>query len=72
VKARSDDYNCGKRKRNNDSQMFVAGTGLCNSEAGHSRPFMVAPARATKKMTLREKCESLCEAERSPLAEGKF
>jgi hypothetical protein len=52
--------------------MFVAGKGLCNSEARHCRPFMVAPTRMTKKMTLREKCRSLREAKRSPLAEGGF
>jgi ribosomal protein L44E len=52
--------------------MFAGGKRLCNSEAGHGRPFMVASARVTKKMTLREKCESLREAERSPLAEAGF
>lgn len=52
--------------------MFAAGKGLCNGEAGHGRPFMVASTRVMKKMTLREKCESLREAERSPLAEAGF
>ncbi|CUT10238.1 hypothetical protein BF49_1318 [Bradyrhizobium sp.] len=41
--------------------MFVGGKGLCNGEAGHGRPFIVASTRVTKKMTLRGKCESLRE-----------
>lgn len=43
----------GSGKRNNDSRMFVAGKGLCNSEAG-----MAVPIRVTKNDTQGKVCWS--------------